>query len=217
MGTSLNVKNDDTCRLAGELARLTGRKDTIMNTLHTRLKNPLTRIMIFVLLLVCSIPAWGNPLHDAAGKGDTAAVKALLETGADVEGKDNHGWTALQNAAGKGHIEIVKALLTAGAAVNEGDRFGWTVLHGAVLEGHTETVKALLAVGAAINAKQSDGRMHLNTGEVVNAEGKRLLTAGAAVHAKMDHGNTALHLAAMEGHTEIVKMLKAAGGVRYGD
>ena len=30
MGTSLNVKNDDTCRLAGELARLTGRKDTIL-------------------------------------------------------------------------------------------------------------------------------------------------------------------------------------------
>ena len=83
MGTSLNVKNDDTCRLAGELARLTGRKDTILNTLQ----NPLTRIMIFVLLLVCPIPAWGNPLHDAAGKGDTAAVKALLEAGTDVEAK----------------------------------------------------------------------------------------------------------------------------------
>ena len=113
MGTSLNVKNDDTCRLAGELARLTGRKDTILNTLHTRLKNPFTQIMIFVLLLVCSIPAWGNPLHDAAGKGDTAAVKALLEAGADVEGKDNHGWTALSLAVMRGDTAIVKLLKAA--------------------------------------------------------------------------------------------------------
>ena len=61
--------------------------DTILNTLHTRLKNPLLQIMIFVLLLVCSVPAWGNPLHNAAGKGDTAAVKALLEARADARAK----------------------------------------------------------------------------------------------------------------------------------
>ena len=53
---------------------LTGRKDI---TMTTRFKNTLTQTMIFTLLLICSIPAWGNPLHDAAGKGDIAIVKLL--------------------------------------------------------------------------------------------------------------------------------------------
>ena len=69
MGTSLNVKNDDTCRLAGELARLTGRKDTILNTLHPRLKNLFTQIMIFVLLLVCSVPSVGKSPTRCRRKG----------------------------------------------------------------------------------------------------------------------------------------------------
>lgn len=43
--------------------------------------------MIFVLLVLCSVPAWGTPLRDAAGKGATA--KVLIEAGADVEAKDN--------------------------------------------------------------------------------------------------------------------------------
>ena len=157
MGTSLNVKNDDTCRLADELARLTGRKDTILNTLHTRLKNPLTRIMIFVLLLVCSVPAWGNPLHDAAGKGDTAAVKALLEAGTDVEAKDSHGWTALHIAAMEGRPAVVKALLEAGANVETKDYTDGTALLNATMIGHYAIVKTLLEAGANIEAKDNHG------------------------------------------------------------
>ena len=154
MGVSLNINKDEACRLAGEPTQLTGRKDT---TMTKRLKNPLTQTMIFVLLLVYSIPAWGNPLHDAAGKGDTAAVKALVEAGMDVEAKDHHGWTALHIAAMEGHPAVVKVLLEAGANVNAQDNTDGTALLNAAMIGHYAIIKTLLEAGANIEAKDNHG------------------------------------------------------------
>lgn len=60
-------------------------------------------------------------LIEAAKAGDTNWVQALIETGEDLEQKDDYGWTALNWAAGCGNLAVVRILLEAGAnAVNSG-------------------------------------------------------------------------------------------------
>jgi len=58
-------------------------------------------------------------LHFAAGDGDLARVKDLVEKGYDVNAFDEDlSFTPLHYAARENHIEIVKYLLAAGADVN---------------------------------------------------------------------------------------------------
>jgi ankyrin repeat protein len=45
-------------------------------------------------------------------------VKLLLDHGADVDLRNNDGWTALMNACGRGYNDIVKLLLAKGADPN---------------------------------------------------------------------------------------------------
>ena len=77
-----------------------------------------------LLLRAGADPSLGNkeigarnaPLHDAARRGDAAAVSLLLEHGVhpDVVGKD--GWTALCLAARCGSVPVTTRLLQAGAS-----------------------------------------------------------------------------------------------------
>lgn len=53
----------------------------------------------------------------AAQNGDTVAIDRLLGGGADVNERDEHGWTALNWAAGKGDAKMVAMLLERGADV----------------------------------------------------------------------------------------------------
>jgi len=54
-------------------------------------------------------------LIDAAKEGNMLVLKAALEKGADVNAKDNDGWTALMWAKRNGHAEIVNFLIANGA------------------------------------------------------------------------------------------------------
>ena len=47
----------------------------------------------------------------AAGKGQIAVVKCLIKKGANVNAKDNEGWTALKIASQDGHVGVVQILL----------------------------------------------------------------------------------------------------------
>ena len=65
----------------------------------------------------CSVQNLNSQLIAAVSRGETEKVKALLESGADVNAKYMDGETALMAAALKGHTDTVKALLDAGADV----------------------------------------------------------------------------------------------------
>jgi len=80
---------------------------------------------------------------EAASKGDTQKVQALLGKGADVNAKDDMGETALIIAAYYGHTDTVKVLLEEGADVNAKNNKGITALRAAKLAGHNEIVLML--------------------------------------------------------------------------
>ncbi|MBI2880352.1 MAG: ankyrin repeat domain-containing protein [Candidatus Tectomicrobia bacterium] len=100
-------------------------------------------------------------LVSAADAGDGASVTRLIIEGANVNAKDNHGWTPLMRAAAAGHTEVVKVLMAAGADVNLKGENGETPLMAAAYYGHTGPLLRLLAGGADVSAKTSDGQTAL--------------------------------------------------------
>jgi ankyrin repeat protein len=126
-----------------------------------------------------------TPLMVAATTSSLAAVKLLVEAGADLSAKDKKGRTALtyakaakfkrvvaylqaayekRDAAGElslaeaaatGTLYRVKALLDAGADVEQADEHGQTPLMFAVAAGHVEVVKMLCAAGANVHATRT--------------------------------------------------------------
>jgi ankyrin repeat protein len=93
-----------------------------------------------------------TPLWLAASNGHDSIVRVLLESGADVQGADDMGFTALMVAAENGHADVVRRLIAAGADVDAKSEnyFSTTALHVAAKQGHAPVVRLLLDAGAAI-------------------------------------------------------------------
>ncbi len=87
-------------------------------------------------------------LIKAAEQGDTSTVLSLLQKGADINGKDERGRTAIMAATHGNHPETVKALIDAGADVNLQDDILDNPFLYAGAEGLLEIVKLTIDAGA---------------------------------------------------------------------
>jgi ankyrin repeat protein len=96
-------------------------------------------------------------LINAVKEGNLKKVIDLLENGADVNAKNNDGYTALMTASREGHKEIVELLIKNGADVNVKNNDGGTALMYASSKGHKEIVELLIKNGADVNAKNNNG------------------------------------------------------------
>ena len=113
----------------------------------------------------------------AAGTGDIAFMRMLLELGADPKIPNDIGWTPLMMAAGIGTgssgdsggteeecLQAVKLLIAKGANVNAVDKKGETAMHGAAYKTMPSVVNYLAENGADIkiwSKPSKDGRMPL--------------------------------------------------------
>ena len=160
--------------------------------------------------------AANSPVADAASRGDVAAVKQLLQDGADVNAAMGDGMTALHWAAERGNLELTNILVYAGANVAAVTRVGqYTPLHVAARTGNAAIVKALLDAGAPADARTVPSgatALHLaSTAGSVEAI-STLLDNGADINAKEpEWEQTPLIFAAAAGRTEAVKTLLARG------
>jgi ankyrin repeat protein len=133
-----------------------------------------------------------NELLNAAGEGDIKAVKQHLAAGADVNAKDENGWTPLHWAAISFDKEVSEYLITMGADVNAAETVsGMTPLHFAAAGDQKEIVELLLASGADVNAKDEPRTIK---------NGKRV------------QGSTPLDTANDASHPEIADLLRKHGG-----
>ena len=87
-------------------------------------------------------------LHRLVAAGDVNGLKTALAKGADVNARDDKGWTPLMHAADKGYSLMMPFLLEAGADPNLRLPDGATALFIAVVHGHLEIAAALLRAGA---------------------------------------------------------------------
>ena len=151
---------------------------------------------------------------DAVMRQDAAAVRALLQEGADLNQPQGDGATALHWAVYRDDLETTRALLAAGAAVSIANDLGVTPLWLACNNGSAALVEALLEAGADPNAALPSGETPLMTAaRTGNADAVRLLLVhDADVHAKeAAHGQTALMWAAAQSHPATVRMLLEHG------
>ena len=97
----------------------------------------------------------GAPLNHAADGCETEIAAALLDRGADVNGRDSKGWTPLQRALDEGcGDDFIGLLLDRGAHVD---------LISAVMTGDVERVRAILSEDPArIQQLRWDGRSALD-------------------------------------------------------
>ena len=147
---------------------------------------------------------------DAAMNRDPAAVRALLERGADVNALGTYGTPALLWLVRVEDRATLGLLLDAGADPNLRSRQGVAPLHVAIGNRDLATVELLLAVGADAELSDHAGEtpLMLAAREGHAAIAERLLGAGARVDERdAEYGQTALMVAARGGHAAVVRLL----------
>ena len=99
-----------------------------------------------------------TPLGYAAGFGNGAMLKALLDNGARIDYRDNFGRIALHWAAELGQVETIRLLIAAKSPVDATAKQGITPLMLAAGGNKGEAVKLLLAAGADPKKQDFTGR-----------------------------------------------------------
>ncbi|KAL5264637.1 hypothetical protein ACHWQZ_G005652 [Mnemiopsis leidyi] len=159
-------------------------------------------------------------LPDACERGDSQLVRTLLKSGQNVNLPNSiDGFTGLHFAVDSGNLETVKILLDENADPNKTGPDGSSPLHWAArTDDRAEVIKSLLQYGADPNLQGKFGRgaIHIaaNKGLVKNL---RALMAGGGTKtidinlsdnvSDYAKGDTALHLAAANGHESCVNAL----------
>nr|XP_043635159.1 protein VAPYRIN-like [Erigeron canadensis] len=132
----------------------------------------------------------GDKLCIAARKGEMRTISRILESGAFVNGQDQHGWTILHRASFKGRVEVVRFLIEKGIEINARDEDGYTALHCAVESGHVDVIELLVKKGADIDARTNKGATPIQIAESLNYSGiKRVLIQGGASKDELTHVN----------------------------
>ena len=101
-------------------------------------------------------------LNHYAEEGDIAIVQNLLKAGANVNGKDRQGKTALIRASIAGHKNMVQFLLKAEADGTLADHQGTTASEHALKRGHTD-IGILLLTQQATTLKKDHSDITLRT------------------------------------------------------
>lgn len=139
-----------------------------------------------------------TPLMLAAEKGYEGCVRMLAGAGADMDASSKDGRTGLYRAVENGDRRMVEVLIELGAdpTIGVGDR-GHSALDVARDRGYKEVVDILEQGEIVMTAVRHGDSSHLI----------RLLKRGASTSWCDQYGWTALHVAAIKGHKDIVKLL----------
>jgi ankyrin repeat protein len=80
------------------------------------------------IVITIAMSSLDEQLCDVAGIGSLNVVKRLVQAGANVNSKNEYGWTPLHQAS-FGHAEVMRFLIENGANVHAKNKTDWTPLH----------------------------------------------------------------------------------------
>ncbi|XP_014906313.1 caskin-2 isoform X1 [Poecilia latipinna] len=163
-----------------------------------------------------------SALHHAALTGTTELLSLLLDSQATVDIKDINGMRPLHYAAWQGKPDSVLLLLRGAASVNSPSHDGQIPLHLSAQYGHYEVSEMLLQHQSNPCLKNKAKKTPLDLAcEFGRLKVAQLLLSSNMVSALLEgeRGNdsldspstTPLHLAARNGHKDVIKLLLKAG------
>jgi len=168
--------------------------------------------LLFILILFgySPIASYAAAIHDAAKKGDVAAITTALDAGVDVN-QSNGLATPLYYAIDGGHFEAAKLLIERGADVNATTIWG-PALMPAVANCKIELMTLLLKKGANPNSDfQSKTALHVAVERGYLDCVMALVEAGANVNAQTMNIGPPIHFAKLNNHRDVADYLMTHG------
>lgn len=150
-----------------------------------------------------------SPLLVASNKGNVEVVRTLLKYHARVDVFDESGRAGLHVSAERGHLGVAQELLEHKAYVNAKSKVGLTPLHLAAENGHKELVGLLVAIyKATVDALTLEKKtaLHLAAEKGRLEVCQHLLELRADICALDNKGQTPLHYAAQNDHSQVVTL-----------
>lgn len=154
------------------------------------------------------------PLHFANWNKNQSLIELLVAHGALIDTRAIGAATPLIHASLSNDFEMSKFLIERGADIQIQCNSLTTPLYFAVLNNHTEYLDYLIQKGAEIDVPDFLGRtpMYIAVRDGNKAMVEKLHLRGADLFQQAHHHNrTLLHLAAIEGHLDVVAYLIANG------
>lgn len=154
-----------------------------------------------------------SALQSAIVSGNVRCVELLIMAGSSIYARDLHGDTAIQIAAwANDHPPMLETLYLAGSALEDQNKNGVTALQCAVDLNHHRNVAYLLEIGANLESRDKDDDSPLfDAIRYCNIESLEVLLR---YKPRFDYtnktGQTALHIAAMEGNLRGLQLLTTA-------
>lgn len=196
------------------LERFEGSEDALFRSCAARGNTYLVEHEIRLGADVNRVHTWRNrtALHDAALGGHAGVIDVLVQNGAEIELRDQFGYTPLALAVLQGHEEAAARLLEGRANPHARDNEGTSIFYIAARQGYVAIVDLLLRQGlhpedgivnglAALHVAALNG--HLNVVET-------LVDGGAHLWIQDPIGRTALDYAQQFNHPEVVASLEEA-------
>jgi uncharacterized protein len=158
----------------------------------------------------------GDTAHlKPAETGNAAAVKLLLQHGADACITNNNGFSAVFAAVAGGHLHVLQLLMQHGAALTATRHGGFTLLMQAATSNQPRVAEFLIKQSLSAHAVTDTGstaHYYAALTAVSGTETMRLFLAhGADVNACRSYGSTPLQSAASSGNVDTLRALLAAG------
>ncbi len=136
-------------------------------------------------------------LCKAAEEGDIEKVQSLIASNADVNAKNEYGYTPLHCAVDYGQKIIAEFLIESGAEVDAKNKVGETPLHIAADLGRKDFAELLINNGANIEAKDDFDKTSLHVSVIKGHKNfvEFLIKNGANIEAMDEDGETPLYKA----------------------
>jgi ankyrin repeat protein len=158
-------------------------------------------------------------LHEAARRNDSTMIEIFISAGADIEARNNRGYTPLYLAVIDNFYNIdakknsIKVLLRNGANINIQAKDGKTPLCLLASRGNNNLTGFLIRHGADVNIKDKYGFtvLHYVVGNEISEAGKLLLKNKANLNVRSNYGITPLHLAVFKDDGESVEFFLKKG------